>query len=72
MTFWGGIGEQARPMHLGFLSITSRKRDCGCAVSGSKEPIREGSLCKMLSDAISSISRVLTIRPWPNRCVSLK
>jgi hypothetical protein len=29
VTFRGGIGEQARPKHLGFASITSRKRDCG-------------------------------------------
>jgi hypothetical protein len=32
----------------------------------------EGSLCKILSDAISSSSSVLTTRPWPNRCVPLK
>lgn len=42
----GDIGEQARPKHLGFLSMTSRKRGCGRCFSveeaySKREPVQD-------------------------------
>src|SRR5882762_7044166 len=60
----GDIGEQARPKHLRFpCNLDFVKREIVGAVSKSEKPIRKGSLCKILSCAISSHSSFLTTRP---------